>query len=882
MRIASSLGVALVLIASTSFAKVGVYDDEPAATLLIPYVEVDLASPTGRTTVVNVRAARAGASLAHVTLWTDQGLPVLGFDIYLTGFDAVTFDLRDVLNGTLPATASAGQDPGDTISKKGSMSQDINFNSCSGVLPPMPLSATVAAGARNAMTGQASTSLQGKCGGRAIGDNVARGFLTIDSTNSCTQLLPNQPNYFGVVASNRNELTGHFALADRANKTTRAFSAVHLQAISSGPYVSGSTAYTFYSRLTGNFADQREPLGTSWSVPYRAGASIIAWRDVNWPASSYDCGQGPAPVGQTSLFLFDQQEAATDVGSLTPFPVMASRVRVGSPELPDTNRAGLVNFGGSLGMGQPRQLWLGSMETAEAGEFASALVGTQADNAALPNLGSPGQPQANEYPVTAMSTMDRSPAATLLLPYFEVDLDDPNRSNTVVRVGTAAASAVLVNVTFWTDVGVPTRSFPVYLTGYDQAELNLRVLFTGGAFHRTASAGQDPGDTNSPKGPFSQDINWGSCSGRLPVARLKTDELKALVDSHLGKPVATLQGKCVGTDRSDRVVRGYMTFDQVTACPNLPASAPSYPDLLDSRNLLSGDWAITNRTQKTMYGESLVPLHARNGYAPAGTPTFYGRSRGWNATDRREALPTTWEVPFDETGSGKTSLIVWREPDAVTPFTCGTTPPGQPSAHGSAVAFDDQEQASMITGTPFSRVSTFIAVGAGGLDVPYQRGFVQLDLQGGTGGPPNSAALRGGVVLAVRRDSMDGTGWVQNGHPVPPDMFYAPSAAVLVELSQPDGFFKGLAGSATFRVRATRSPTADVTFTLTGSGMTVTPSTVTLNASNYNTGVTVTATAAMTVCNFPGDAFIVSSSVTSTDSNFSGFNPGDVTVPCAP
>lgn len=886
------LALVLVLVGTVSQAKVGTFDEEPAATLLIPYVEVDLSSPTGRTTIVEVRAAYPTAALAHVTLWTDQGLPVLGFDVYLTGFDVQRFDVRDLLNGTLPATASVGQDPTNTISKKGLNSQDITFVSCDGTLPPAPLSATVTAGVRNAMTGVSSTALQGKCGGRAFGDDVARGFITVDTVNQCTQLHPNQPGYFGPggtgVATFQNLLTGHFSYVDPAAKTTRSFSAAHLQATTTAtsPWLSSSTGYTFYSRLIGSKNDQREPLGTAWTVPYRAGASVVAWRDASWPATAYDCGNGPAPLSQHSLFLFDQQEVPTDLTSLAPFPASAGRVRVGSLELPDTNRAGLVTLNGGFGPGQPRQLWLGSLETAEAGEFATGVVGTPSDNAAQPAGTTPGWPESADYPVTSLGAMDRSPASTLLLPYFEVDLDDPNGSNTLVRFGTGASSSVLVNVTLWTDLGVPTRSFPVYLTGYDQAELDLRLLFSLGTFHRSASAGQDPQDLISPRSPFSQDINYASCNGRLPLGRLKADELTALKNAHLGKPVASFGGKCAGSDRGDRLARGYVTLDQVFACtPSFP-NAPGYGnEALETRNLLVGDWAITNRAAKTLYGERMVPIHARPPGHPAltaGMPTFYGRFNSWAAIDRREALGTLWEVPFDDTGSGKTSLVVWREPDATAaPFTCGMTPPGQPGAHGSAVAFDEQETVTTLSGEPFSRVSTMIAVGAGGLDVPYTKGVLQFDLQGGAGGPPGDAARRGGVVLALRRDTTGGTSWVQNGHPVPID--YPTPAKALIEVSQPEGFIRAGAGSASFKVRLSQAPTAPVTITFASSnGLTLSPNPLVLNAVNIQ-GATVTISGAGSTCPAPvNNEVTIGVSASSTDLAFNAFDPNDVAVYCSP
>ena len=65
--------------------------------------------------------------MANVTVWTDWGVPSLGFQIYLTGYDSQSIDLRNVFNGTLPITADAGADPGDKVSHHGSLSRDINF-----------------------------------------------------------------------------------------------------------------------------------------------------------------------------------------------------------------------------------------------------------------------------------------------------------------------------------------------------------------------------------------------------------------------------------------------------------------------------------------------------------------------------------------------------------------------------------------------------------------------------------------------------------------------------------------------------------------------------------------------------------------------------------
>ena len=55
--------------------------NQPAATLLIPYFEVDLGKPGGATTLLSVNNASAKPAIARVVLWTDWGVPTLAFDV---------------------------------------------------------------------------------------------------------------------------------------------------------------------------------------------------------------------------------------------------------------------------------------------------------------------------------------------------------------------------------------------------------------------------------------------------------------------------------------------------------------------------------------------------------------------------------------------------------------------------------------------------------------------------------------------------------------------------------------------------------------------------------------------------------------------------------
>ncbi|HSS79209.1 MAG TPA: hypothetical protein VLV54_20990, partial [Thermoanaerobaculia bacterium] len=191
------LGVCLLCLIGLGYparAVICTIDAVPAATLLLPYFEVDLNNPNGLTTLFSVNNASATAILAHVVVYSDLSVPVLDFNIYLTGYDVQTINLRDIIvNGVMPQTASAGQDPDDDISPKGPKSQDINFASCTGQLPPPPLPPSFIQHLALSLTGKASPLFSGLCSGRALGDNIARGYITVDTVNNCTLRLPSDP-----------------------------------------------------------------------------------------------------------------------------------------------------------------------------------------------------------------------------------------------------------------------------------------------------------------------------------------------------------------------------------------------------------------------------------------------------------------------------------------------------------------------------------------------------------------------------------------------------------------------------------------------------------------------------------------------------------------
>jgi hypothetical protein len=345
-------------------------EDVPAATLLVPYFEVDLGNPNGQTTLFSVNNASRTAVLAHVVVWSDLSVPVLDFNIYLTGYDLQTINLRDILvHGVLPRTASAGQDGSDTISPKGAFSQDVNFASCAGLLPPPTLPADFIGHLQASLTGQPSAVLGG-CAGRNLGDNIARGYITVDTVNSCTLRFPGDAGYFGPGgtgdATNQNVLWGDYFFVNSAQNFADGNSLVHIEA-SPGTGTSGFNTYpapgspettvngqyTFYGRYDAwTAADNREPLATNFGArfvnggTFTGGTNYLVWRDSKINQTPFDCDTQPPwyPLA-SSMVIFDEQEHPQVPQSfpvspqpqnpgLVPFPAESQRTFVGGPALP--------------------------------------------------------------------------------------------------------------------------------------------------------------------------------------------------------------------------------------------------------------------------------------------------------------------------------------------------------------------------------------------------------------------------------------------------------------------------------------------------------------------------------------------------------------------
>ena len=284
---------------------------------------------------------------------------------------------------------------------------------------------------------------------------------------------------------------------------------------------------------------------------------------------------------------------------------------------------------------------------------------------------------ADTYPFGGPFTTDNDdscdisnlPAATLLLPYFEVDLDDFEGETTLFTVTNVGDRARVVRVTLWTDVGFPVVSFNIYLTGYDVQSINLRDIIGSGRIGTEAGTGTSV----SPFGPLSRTAGAGydltNCT-RIPHL---SPAIVAFMQSAFTTGYVPVEGGCtIGREHTNAV--GYATMDVVGECTGtMPIDSAYFRDELRYENVLMGEYQQLNPSTASAQGGTMVHIRAipegRKGEREAGNlpRTFYQRLTSDGASvpvsDARQPLPSTFFARWINGGPApfQTSLKIWRE-----------------------------------------------------------------------------------------------------------------------------------------------------------------------------------------------------------------------------
>jgi len=352
----------------------------PAATLLLPYFEVEArkhVADAGNTIFSVVNTSRQ-PQIARVTIWTDYGYPALWFNLFLTGYDAASISLYDVIaNGVLPQTSSSVQ-VGARSRPNDANPNIVSIDDCASLGGPLPqttidsLVALLSAG-----------TAEGEC---HYGGNhpMAAGYVTVDVVNSCTKVSPLDPDYYAKALLFDNVLTGDYerVVPDKSiGNYAGGNPLVHIRAIPEGGpagSVSAGLPYTFYDRMTpraGRHIDRRQPLPSTFAARYIEGGTAAfhteytMWREAATAASA-GCVSANASVPYVSIVRFDEYENPTVGSGPGAFAVAAAAATTSSAFPPRVgvsvsgwmfleldNRAG-VSASSPYSVARPSQNWI--------------------------------------------------------------------------------------------------------------------------------------------------------------------------------------------------------------------------------------------------------------------------------------------------------------------------------------------------------------------------------------------------------------------------------------------------------------------------------------------------------------------------------------------
>ncbi|HKR62583.1 MAG TPA: hypothetical protein VJZ00_02530 [Thermoanaerobaculia bacterium] len=319
----------------------------PAATLLLPFFDVDLTNPAGETTLFTVTNVSQAPQIAHVTIWTDFSFPVLDFNIFLTGYDVQSINLFDVISrGRIaePGTSSDSEVGRRSLDNDANLAIGQSFANCNRLAVRVPdsllpsLQSALTTG-RYPAGGCTNTQLVGGT------HTNARGYVTIDLASNCNTSLPSDAGYSSTQILYDNVLIGDYEQVNSTQNFAQGNPLVHIRAVPEGGAPGGALTNfdrTFYSRYqAGGTADRRQPLPSTFAARWISGGatnfqtSFKIWREgtQQGPATCTNVAQNGA-IAITEFVRFDEEENPT---TFTPGEII-SPVPQGGVSLPEASR----------------------------------------------------------------------------------------------------------------------------------------------------------------------------------------------------------------------------------------------------------------------------------------------------------------------------------------------------------------------------------------------------------------------------------------------------------------------------------------------------------------------------------------------------------------
>ena len=357
-------------------------------------------------------------------------------------------------------------------------------------------------------------------------------------------------------------------------------------------------------------------------------------------------------------------------------------------------------------------------------------------------------PNTNNDDTCDIATM---PAATLLLPRFEVETELPSTKTTILSITNVTNADQVVRVTLWTDYSFPVISFNVYLTGYDVQSLNLFDIIVRGIIAPENGTGNEV----SPRGPFSDPAtqNNGQFCDRMPgaiddayVQRMLSAFLEGVIP-----PLGIALPGCTSAGNVHENAVGYATIDVVGNCFFSQPNEPAY-FTTDIRydNVLTGEYQQIDLATQSAQINPLVHIRAMN---EGGTPqarnanpgqyktfdrTFYDRYAPAGFSDARQPLPSTFAARWIQGGllGYETSYKIWREGTTGAGAVCADYDENANLPVREVVVFDEAE--NPVAGTLTLPETSLLAMNDAAMPQPFNGAtagwtYLNLDTVAGDG-----------------------------------------------------------------------------------------------------------------------------------------------------
>lgn len=395
-----------------------------------------------------------------------------------------------------------------------------------------------------------------------------------------------------------------------------------------------------------------------------------------------------------------------------------------------------------------------------------------------------------------------APAATLLLPYFEVDLENANGETTLFTITNVTGIERIARVTLWTDFSYPVVTFNIYLTGFDVQGINLRDVLVAGTVAPPQGTGTSVSHSGALSGP-NPGLDLSNC--HLIAPGLGAATVQRMQDAFT---MGVIPGVCNYLGGEHQYAVGYATIDVVANCAtNGPLDAEYFTEDIRYDNVFVGDYQQLNIEQGSAQGNPMVHIRA---IPEGGTPqtrallptrfnqTFYDRFQPAERprSDARQPLPSTFAARWINGGPGnfETSLKIWRQGVTTASADCAAYQ-NNVRPFAESVAFDQEENGEgnaleacdilCIYPTPATLPSSARIAVAPGSDVFPQSvlsttvsGWVYVNLEDTVA---TNGAHQGWVVASMRaenRYSVDfDAAWLGNGcSPIAPLTSYSDPA----------------------------------------------------------------------------------------------------------